>query len=596
MSATPTPHDEYTARLAARRAARAAFSGKDRLLGVARPVVFLAACLALWVAFGPGRIPQWVPLVLIALFFALVIWHSRVLQERARLDRAVKYYELALDRLSDRWPGQGTPGDRFSSGEHPYSADLDLFGKGSLFELLCTCRTQLGEDALAGYLLGPAGAAEVRARQQAIEELRGRVDLREDLALLGDAVRAEVDSRALTAWAAEPRRLANKLLPIGLAAVSLVTIGLTIAWSAFGLIWIAPVAAIAAELAILRALEDSVKQVTAAVDRPGRHLAVLAQVLARLEREPLQSEKLRALAAELVVGQSSAAARIAELGKRVDLLLAQRNQMFIPIAIVLLWGPQLAWFIESWRAASGPRVARWLAAVGELEALCALSGYAFEHPADPFPELAEGPRFEAESLGHPLIPESRCVRNDLALDGTLRLYLVSGSNMSGKSTLLRTVGTNVVLALAGAPVRARKLTLSPLQLGATLRIIDSLSTGASRFYAEITRLRQLVDLTGGPLPLLFLLDEILHGTNSHDRRLGAEAVVRGLLDRGAIGLCTTHDLAIADMVASLGPRAANVHFEDVMVGGKLEFDYKMRPGVVRRSNALELMRAVGLEV
>jgi hypothetical protein len=596
LSDRPIPSAEYQTRLAARQAARAAFSGRDRLLGVARPIVFLAACVSLWGAFGAEQIPKWSPFVLIALFFALVVWHARVLSTRARLDRAVTYYERALNRLTDKWPGQGTPGDRFSSGEHPYSADLDLFGKGSLFELLCTCRTQLGEDALAGYLLAPAAADEVRQRQAAIDELRGRVDLREDLALLGDAVRAEVEARALTTWAAEPRLFGNPLLPLGLAVVSLITLGLTIAWSAFGLTWMAPVGAVLVELAILRALNDTVTKVTAAVDRPGRHLAVLAEVLARLERESFKSDKLRALASELVIGDSSAAARIAELGRRVDLLLAQRNQMFIPFAIVLLWGPQLAWFIESWRASSGPKVARWLAAVGELEALCALSGYAFEHPADPFPELVDGPRFEATELGHPLIPESRCIRNDVALDGTLRLYLVSGSNMSGKSTLLRTVGTNVVLALAGAPVRAKTLTLSPLQIGATLRVIDSLATGASRFYAEIMRLRQLVDLTSGKLPLLFLLDEILHGTNSHDRRLGAEAVVRGLLDRGAIGLCTTHDLAIADMVESLGARATNVHFEDVMTDGKLVFDYRMRPGVVRRSNALELMRAVGLDV
>jgi len=174
--------------------------------------------------------------------------------------------------------------------------------------------------------------------------------------------------------------------------------------------------------------------------------------------------------------------------------------------------------------------------------------------------------------------------------------VVSGSNMSGKSTMLRTVGINVVLALAGAPVRARTMTVSPLQVGATLRIQDSLAEGASRFYAEITRLKQLVDLSREQPPLLFLLDEILAGTNSHDRRIGAEAVVRGLIDRGAIGLVTTHDLALAEVAEALAPRARNVHFEDRMVDGKLEFDYRMRDGVVQHSNAIALMRAVGLEI
>jgi DNA mismatch repair ATPase MutS len=235
--------------------------------------------------------------------------------------------------------------------------------------------------------------------------------------------------------------------------------------------------------------------------------------------------------------------------------------------------------------------------VGEFEALGSLASYAYEHPQDPFPELVEdGACFEGEGLGHPLIPEARSVRTDLRLSGDLCVLIVSGSNMSGKSTLLRTLGTNTVLALAGAPVRARRLRLAPLQLGASIRVQDSLQAGASRFYAEITRLRQIVRLTEGALPVLYLLDEILHGTNSHDRRIGAEGVVRGLIERGAIGLITTHDLALARIAENLAPRAANVHFEDHLEGGRMTFDYRLRPGTVERSNALELMRSIGLEV
>ena len=193
-------------------------------------------------------------------------------------------------------------------------------------------------------------------------------------------------------------------------------------------------------------------------------------------------------------------------------------------------------------------------------------------------------------------PPRRMVRNDVHLDGATRLLVVSGSNMSGKSTLLRTVGINAVLALAGAPVRATRLRLTPLAIGATLRIQDSLQEGRSRFYAEITRIRELADLARGPVPLLFLLDELFHGTNSHDRLVGATGVLRSLLDRGAIGLITTHDLALTAIADSLAPRAANVHFEDRFEGGEIVFDYRMKPGPVTRSNALALMRAVGLDV
>jgi MutS domain V len=349
--------------------------------------------------------------------------------------------------------------------------------------------------------------------------------------------------------------------------------------------------------AVMRLYRDRVVAVHAGVDRPGRDLAVLALVTGLFEREKFASARLRALVAGLRHTDVPASHQIAQLARLVDWANAQRNQFFAPIGWLLLWPVHFAYAIEGWRARSGADVARWIDVIGELEALCALAGYSYERPDEPFPEISdEGPRIDAQALGHPLIPRARCVRNDLVIGGPLGLYVVSGSNMSGKSTMLRTLGINVVLALAGAPVRAARMTVSPLQVGATLRIQDSLAEGASRFYAEITRLKQLVDLSRGKPPLLFLLDEILAGTNSHDRRIGAEAVVRGLLDHGAVGLVTTHDLALAEVADALAPRARNVHFEDRMVDGKLEFDYRMHDGVVQHSNAIALMRAVGLEI
>jgi DNA mismatch repair ATPase MutS len=296
-------------------------------------------------------------------------------------------------------------------------------------------------------------------------------------------------------------------------------------------------------------------------------------------------------------GAEPASKAIARLDRLAQLLDARRNQFFAPIGAALLFTTQVAFAVDAWRARHGPALRRWIETVGELEALASLAGQAYEHPADAWPELVSGaPRFEAREAGHPLLAEARCVRNDVRLDEERRVLVVSGSNMSGKSTLLRTVGSNAVLALAGAPVRAAALRLTPLALGASIRLNDSLQEGHSRFYAEIRRLRQIVDATAGPLPVLFLLDEVLHGTNSHDRRIGAEAVVRSLVARGAIGLVTTHDLALARLAEAPELHAANVHFEDELADGQMHFDYRMRPGVVTRSNAIALMRAVGLEV
>jgi DNA mismatch repair ATPase MutS len=339
-------------------------------------------------------------------------------------------------------------------------------------------------------------------------------------------------------------------------------------------------------------------QVLHAIDTPERDLGLLSDLLARLESQRFTSPRLAALHQILLTDGVPPSRRIAQLRRLVSWLDSTHNQMFAPIAFVLLLRQQLAVAIDRWREAYGPAVAEWLRAVGEFEALAALATFAFERPDDSFPELVDaGSVYEADALGHPLIDAATGVRNDVRLGGSgPRVIIVSGSNMSGKSTLLRSVGVSVVLALAGAPVTARRLRLSAFALGATLHIEDSLQAGHSRFYAEILRIRTIADAARGSVPLLFLLDEILHGTNSHDRRIGAEGIVRALVALGSVGLVTTHDLALTELPAKLGVAAVNMHFEDRLEGGKMVFDYRMRPGVVEHSNALALMRAIGLEV
>jgi DNA mismatch repair ATPase MutS len=339
-------------------------------------------------------------------------------------------------------------------------------------------------------------------------------------------------------------------------------------------------------------------EVLHAIDTPERDLGLLAGLLARIEFERFMSPCLTALHQTLLTDGVVPSKRIAQLRSLVSWLDSTHNLMFAPIAYVLLLRQQLAIAIDGWHAAYGPAVAEWLRAVGEVEALAALATFAYERPEDSFPELVdEGPLYEAAALGHPLIAATVGVRNDVHLGaGGPCVIIVSGSNMSGKSTLLRSVGVSVVLALAGAPVTVRHLRISALVLGATLHIEDSLQAGHSRFYAEILRIRAIAEAARGPVPLLFLLDEILHGTNSHDRRIGAEGIVRALVDLGAIGLVTTHDLALTELPTMLGAAAVNMHFEDRLEDGKMIFDYRMRPGVVEHSNALALMRAIGLDV
>jgi hypothetical protein len=376
-----------------------------------------------------------------------------------------------------------------------------------------------------------------------------------------------------------------------------VGLGLLVLWLSGELPMSPYLAVLLTQGAIALSLRQKVGKIIAPIDKRARDLAVFAGVLARIEAEKFSSARLSKIQEALKSTGLPPSVRIRQLLRLLDWLGATHDP-YLRVGFELMMGSvQMAFALDAWRQKSGPEIARWLDAVAQFEALSSIAGYAYENPEDPFPELVpEGPIYDGEDVGHPLIPRVKCIRNDLRLGGEPHVLVVSGSNMSGKSTLLRTAGINAVLAQAGAPVRARRLRLSPLAVGATLRIQDSLQAGESRFYAEIKRVRQVVDLARGPQPLLFLLDEIFHGTNSHDRKKGAEAVVAGLIRLNAIGLVTTHDLALTQIVEQLTPRAVNVHFEDRFVDGKMVFDYKMRPGVVEHSNALALMRAVGLEV
>ncbi|WP_434418191.1 MutS-related protein [Nannocystis pusilla] len=592
------PRSEYQRRLAARQAVVARVDRQIRRISDWRLGVFVVFLILL--GFGLADRPAVLAASFAPLFgfFALVVVHEGAYRRRARAELAVEHYRRALRRLDDDWRGEGVQHREFVPADHPYAADLDLFGPASLFALMCAARTRGGEATLARWLLQPATVDEVAARQEAVLALRERLDLREDLALLGGDVRAAVAPEALVAWGSAPPQIdAARFVPLRLLASALALAGVVTAVLAFAAdLGFAPLLVVAVlEGMVMRALRPRTAAIVAAVEGPRRDLDVIAQLLGRVEREPTAgSRRLAELTAELRTGEVAGSTAIARLARAVDWLEARKSGLFAPIAFLLMWELHGALAVERWRQTHGPAIARWLAALGQLEALASLATYAYERPDDPMPTVvSDGPRVAGEALRHPLL--RACVANSVALGEPLRVMMVSGSNMSGKSTLLRTLGINVVLALAGAPVAAKSMTLSPLQIGATLRIEDSLQNARSRFYSELRRLLQLRDLArAASPPLLFLLDEIFHGTNSHDRKIGAEAVLRALIEEGAIGLCTTHDLALAEAVADLGPRACNVHFADEVVEGNLVFDYRMRPGLVGRSNAIALMRAIGL--
>lgn len=587
--------EEYRQRLAERKTRVDEHAKRHITFGNIRLLIGLAGAAMAWFAFVESSLnPLWLAAPVVA-FLALAMVHERVVRARVLAQRAMRFYERGLARLEDRWAGTGEFGERFVDPTHPYADDLDLFGKASLFELLNEARTQTGEEQLADWLRTPSSESAIRQRQEAVAELRNEMDLREDIFLIGEDVRTAVDAAKVVSWAESPVVLHSKKLQGAAAAMTAFVIVSAIVAVKTG--FTSPLA-----LAFLAVtgfgvwLRPRVLKVITQVDDAVHDLELLSALLLRIESRSFESQRLRELKKSLDTSGLPPSSQIRRLHRLAELIDSRDNQLMRMVGPPLLYGTHLAFAVERWRAECGLQVRAWVSAVGEFEAILSLAGYSYEHPQDPFPVFQSEVVLDGEMLGHPLIADSKCIPNSIRLDAGQRMRVVSGSNMSGKSTYLRAIGINVVLAMAGAPVRAKSMTLCPLSVGAAIRVTDSLQGGASRFYAEITRLRKIVDLTATGSRVLFLLDELLAGTNSHDRRIGAEGILNELMRRGAIGLITTHDLALTAIADALTPKAVNVHFEDHLENGQLRFDHTLRPGVVKKSNALELMRSIGLDV
>lgn len=584
-----SPKQEYQTRLLERQARSQQEDLLHHRVGSARLLAFAALVVLLFLVLGKSLHANWLLLPIVA-FGILVFWHSRLTARWERARRALQFYRDGLDRLEHHWAGRGLRGNVYCEAEHPYLADLDIFGKGSLFEFVCRARTRPGQDRLAAWLTTGAPPTEIEERQRAVQELQDRLDLREDLAVL-NLGRGTVTIPSLVAWGQKPALLTSMAMRFLGAALGLCGLGTFFHWI---VTWdpLPLAVTVVVQQLFLMGLRKPLQTVLREVEPVAADCRSLTLFLQRLERESFTSPLLERLWRPLL-GSPSGVLKKLEL--ILECLEARRNLFVSPLVFVSLATLQWAYEIERWRKKHGSSIEGWMEALAQFEALSSLASLAWENPAYCWPVLkANGSGLESDDLGHPLL-DDQCVGNDIRL-GDVRLWMVSGSNMAGKSSLLRALGCNVVLAMAGGPVRARRLQMEPLRPGASIQLADSLAGGISRFYAEILRLRQILEMASQSPRLLFLLDEIMAGTNSHDRRIGAAAIIRSLVQHEALGLVTTHDLALTEIVSEFPAQAANVHLEDQLVEGKMSFDYRLREGVVERSNALELMRSVGLPI
>jgi len=613
-----SPRELYEAGRKARAAEVAGLETRARSMGTARVVVALGVIgLVVGGVWGPlGASTPWLVLGAIGVFVALVLVHARVTAALERAASGQRFHDAGLARLDGKWSALPATGARFASESHPYTDDLDVFGASSLFQRLDRSETRGGEERLAAWLGAasePVDLDGVRARQAAVKDLAPRIPFRERLSAAGarasDAPSGEwgragkddrPDPAAFLAWCeggmafdgASRWTAAAWGLPLLLAAGVLAASE----WHAPVWSWLVPVLL---EVAVIGATIRQVSPIAEAVSSREGAFARFGDMLALVAAEPFEAPRLKEIQATLRASGAEATREMARLERILGFLDARNNGLWRNlIGPLLMWDLHCVIALEAWRARAGVHARRWLEAIAEIEALGSLAGLAFECPEYAFPELVDAPSFEATALGHPLLPPGKRIDNDVSLPRGGTVLVITGSNMSGKTTLLRAIGVNAVLALAGGPACARRLVLGPVRVASSMRVRDSLAEGVSRFYAEVRKLKAVIERArASRVPAtLFLLDEVLHGTNSRERLIGARAIVRELVARGAMGGVSTHDLALGDMETELPGAVMNVHFEEQVSGDTMTFDYKLRPGVVRSSNALRIMRMVGIDV
>ena len=508
------------------------------------------------------------------------------------------FYERGLDRLRGAWQTLESTGDEFARERHLYQFDLEILGECSLFSLLCTTRSQAGAERLASYLLDPADTEEAKARQEAVRELRGETELREKITLLGKYQFQGCNAEALYQWMSTPVLRVHPGIPIFLLASGSVMILLLVLCLAKILAWIQVWPMLLALVLVQSSVSLPLRREVGIRLRTLRTLthefSVLQQGVELLKRQSFTSPRLKHLVQ--CVRPSDASLRLLRLERLLGAVAQRERELFTLPALLIAAGTQLVLAVERWRASYQEQLREWISTWAEFEALNAVACYAWEHPADVFPEFTSAEVvYEMEGLGHPLLPAGRCVRNDLTLNDSARFCIVSGSNMAGKSTLLKAVGMNAVLAYAGAPVRAARARLSSFTVCASNSIHDSLLDGKSKFLAEAERLRAILRQTRNGKPVLFLVDEILSGTNSHDRRIACESIVRALIAGGAVGILSTHDVALTEIAGIAGLLGLNCCMESEDPRDPLNFDYRLKPGSSRLANALAIMEMIGIE-
>jgi hypothetical protein len=595
----------YLSRVASFEAAAGQLKQRYNRYALLRLALFVLAIgldIYLWMDISPLAGAVFIPLFIYG-FYRFVLWHQDI-QERerhcSRLAQVNRWEAAAQEYDYSAFPD----GAAFLDAGHPNALDLDLFGPWSFFQYANRAGTALGQQRLAAYLQHPASSTIILERQQALAELSGYLEWRQHFQAHGLEMEDSLQHIALLQeWLAEPPFVSNnRWMVAALYVAPFWALGALLLFIYF-LPWYAALLLLLPSAWLIKHTKEQVDRAHLQTTEAEKTLARYARLIAQIESKDFQSPLLQRWQAEFKEG----GARASQAIRRLSYIIGQLNVRYNVFAVFLnlggLWDLQWAYKLERWKAQMHGRLPAWFEALAEFEALSSFANLHYNSPDWAFPTLSDGTAVEAQAMGHPLIPSGKRVCNDILIPTQGHIKLITGSNMAGKSTFLRTVGLNMVLAMAGAPVCARRFALPPLQVFTSMRTQDDLHESTSSFYAELKRLKFIIEAveaaSGEPRPdaqPFFLLDEILKGTNSKDRHTGSKALIQQLIRSRGSGIIATHDLELGQLEAQSAGAIENLCIEVEIRGGQLFFDYKLKKGVSQSFNATLLMQQMGIKI
>ncbi|MBY0478618.1 MAG: hypothetical protein K2Q24_13305 [Chitinophagaceae bacterium] len=600
MAETIKPESSYKQRISDLNIKLNHLQKRKQLLGFTRFGILVTTALFIWL-FSSYDI--FVSAVIF--FIGLAIFLYAVRKDLTNKD-AINHHErlIAINEqeilyLQHKYTHQ-KDGTEFYKDEHPYAGDLDIFGRASLYQYINRTYSQQGNQLLADWLSAPSSPQIIQARQHAAKELMQQTNWRQELQAHGSSSTITITTeKKMEEWLKENNQFIDKKIWHLIRFIFPVIATGTLIGFMFDIITYQRfLQALLVFTLIAFAITRMIVPLYRKLNKITGQMEVLSNSIACIEQAEFKDPLLVELKHQFHSGSNKASLQILQLKNIFNRFDYRLNPVvFIPLNIFLLWDLQQVLQLEKWKQKNNQQINHWFDALAQLEALNSIATLAFNHPHWSFPQLkTDEPLFIAEQLGHPLIDEQKNVLNDFSTTGKEQINLITGSNMAGKSTFLRSIGVNMVLAGMGSPVCAKKLTVTPLKVMSSMRIKDNLEESTSTFYAELKKLKQIIDAVNNNEPVFILLDEILRGTNSNDRHTGSKALIKQLLHHKATGILATHDLELANLANEFPAGIHNYHFDVQVNADELFFDYQLKRGICQSMNASILMRKIGIEL